>query len=156
MTSVVYSFDSSSLIHAWRRAYRPRNFVTFWRQMEQLVEEGRLKISIEVYGELSKKDDELFEWCKQRKDQIVVDIDDAVQTRMIELMASYPRLVDTASGKSGGDPWVIALASCGLPPSVVVTQETKSGKVRIPDVCDAESVPWCDLADFIEKEGWQL
>src|SRR5690606_26323320 len=110
MTKRGYSLDSSSLIHAWRRAYRPKNFPTFWDLMDGLAKEGRLKISSEVYAELKKKDDDVFKWCKSRKDQVFVDIDAAIQDRVIALMQNHPRLVDTKKGRSGGDPFVIAIA----------------------------------------------
>lgn len=155
MTDTVYSFDSSALIHAWRRAYRPKSFPTFWDRMDELVIEGRLKISSEVYGELAKKDDDVFAWCKQHKEGIYVDIDDAVQDRVVEIMSAHPRLVDTKNGKSAGDPFVIALASCGLGISTVVTEE-HPGATRIPQVCDEEGIPWLNLADFIEVESWVL
>lgn len=155
MTDTVYSFDSSALIHAWRRAYRPKSFPTFWAHMDELAAEGRLKISSEVYEELSKKDDDVFNWVKLHKDEIFVDISDAVQDRVIEIMSDHPRLVDTKNGKSGGDPFVIALASCGLDVSEVITQENPGGD-RIPQICDEEGIPWKNLADFIEAEEWVL
>lgn len=155
MSGTVYSFDTSALIHAWRRAYRPKSFPTFWDRMDDLVAEGRLKISSEVYAELEKKDDDVFNWCKERRDQIYVDIDDSVQDRVVEIMATHPRLVDTTNGKSGGDPFVIAIASCGGNITTVVTQE-HPGKNRIPQVCDAEGIEWVNLVDFIEREAWVI
>lgn len=155
MTKLIYSFDSSALIHAWRRAYRPKNFPTFWDRMGELVDDGRLKISSEVYSELEKKDDDVFAWCKARKEQIYVEITDEVQDRVIEIMAAHPRLVDTKTGKSGGDPFVIAIASCGLSMNSVVTEE-HPGATRIPQVCDEEGIICKNLADFIDEEGWTL
>lgn len=35
-----------------------------------LIEAGRLRSSIEIYNELEKKDDELFAWCKERKESM--------------------------------------------------------------------------------------
>jgi Domain of unknown function (DUF4411) len=51
----VYSVDSSALIHGWRRAYRPKNFASVWARFDVLIDEGRLRSSIEVYNELEKK-----------------------------------------------------------------------------------------------------
>ena len=68
----VYSIDSSALIHAWRRVYRPKNFGFVWNGFDSLIEESRLRCSIEVYNELEKKDDELFKWCKDRKEGLFV------------------------------------------------------------------------------------
>lgn len=149
-----YSVDSSALIHAWRRAYRPQNFQFVWNGFDALIDEGRLRASMEVYLELEKKDDELFAWCKERKDKLFVEIDDDVQQSVAEIMKDHPRLVDTAKGRSAADPFVIALAETNDPPMIVLTEE-KPGKVKIPDVCDARSVMWKNLADMIEAEDWK-
>lgn len=151
----VYSIDSSALIHAWNRAYRPKNFPTFWRLLDELIEEGRLKASIEVLGELKKKDDDVYAWAKARKEVLFVEIDAATQDAVIDLMDRYPRLVDTVKGKSGGDPFVIALALVSSPRMIVVTQED-FGKVRIPDVCVGELIVPIKIADLIEAENWVL
>src|ERR1700749_1573303 len=145
----VYSADSSALIHGWRRIYRPKNFSPVWNRLGGLIEEGRLKTSIEVYNDLEKKDDELFKWCKDRKEKLVVDIDDNIQAHVARIMKAYPRLVDTVKGRSGSDPFVIALAASSDPTMTVVTEEFV-GTVRIPDVCNGERIPYCGLADLIE------
>ena len=150
-----YSLDSSALIHGWRRIYRPRNFGFVWERLGVLIEEGRLRASIEVYNDLGKKDDELFKWCKERKDKLVVEIDENIQKHVARIMASYPRLVDTVKGRSGSDPFVIALAASTNPAMIVVTEEY-AGKVRIPDVCSAEKIEYCGLADLIEREDWRF
>lgn len=151
----IYSVDSSALIHAWRRAYRPKNFGAFWEKLDGLIEEGRLRASIEVFNEIAKKDDDLHEWCKERKEKLFVEIDSDCEEEVARIMTDYPRLVDTKKNRSEGDPFVIALASVANPKMKVITQETPGG-VRIPDVCKEESIECCDLADMIEEEGWEF
>jgi hypothetical protein len=151
----IYSVDSSALIHGWRRIYRPKNFSFVWDRLGALIEEGRLRASIEVYNDLEKKDDQLFKWCKERKNNLVVDIDNAIQAHVARIMKTYPRLVDTVKGRSGSDPFVIALAASTNPTMTVVTEEYV-GKVRIPDVCNAEKITYCGLADLIERENWKF
>lgn len=155
MALPIYSIDSSALIHGWRRVYRPKNFGFIWERLDLLIKEGRLKASIEVLHELKKKDDELHEWGKERREALFVDIDDASQMMLGHIMGTYPRLVDTVKGRSGGDPFVIALAASTNPAMTVVTEE-HPGKVRIPDVCLAEAIPCVGLADLIEQENWQF
>lgn len=152
---MIYSVDSSALIHGWRRIYRPKNFGLVWERLAGLVENDRFKASIEVYNDLEKKDDELFKWCKERKEKMFVEIDNDLQTHVARIMAAHPRLVDTVKGRSGSDPFVIALAATTKPPMVVVTEEY-SGKTRIPDVCEAEKIEYCGLADLIEREDWKF
>ena len=81
-TKTVYSVDSSALIHGWRRVYRPKNFGFVWEKFDTLIEEGRLRASIEVYNELGRKDDELFKWCKERKEKMFAEIDEETQTQI--------------------------------------------------------------------------
>jgi uncharacterized protein DUF4411 len=119
----IYSADSSALIHGWRRIYRPKNFGFVWDRLGILIEEDRFKASVEVYNDLQKKDDELFKWCKERKDKLVVDIDDNIQAHVARIIKAYPRLVDTVKGRSGSDPFVIALAASINPTMTVVTEE---------------------------------
>jgi hypothetical protein len=153
MAGLVYSVDSSALIHAYRRIYRPKNFGFVWEGFDRLIGEGRFKSSIEVYNELQKKDDELFAWCKERKETMFVEIDDTTQALVAKIMAAHPKLVDTTKGRSGADPFVMALAKSTNPQMMVVTEEYP-GKERIPDVCDAQKIDHCGIADLIEKEEW--
>lgn len=158
MAKPVYSIDTSCLVHGWRRAYPPKRFSGLWARIDDLIGEGRLVASIEVYNELEKKDDEIFAWAKERKEALFREIDDDVQGAVVHIMATYPKLVDTGKGKSGGDPFVIAQALAGDPVLTVVSQE-KGGtadKPRIPFVCQAEGVPCIDLLELIEAEDWSF
>jgi hypothetical protein len=119
-----------------------------------LAEDGRLRSSVEVYKELERKDDELFKWCKALKETMFAEIDEAAQTQVARIMAAYPRLVDTTKGRSGADPFVIALALTTNPFMTIVTEEYP-GKLRIPDVCTAEKIDCLGLADMIEREDWK-
>jgi Domain of unknown function (DUF4411) len=58
-------------------------------------------------------------------------------------MTAYPRLVDTSKGRSGADPFVIALAAAANPIMTVVTEE-HPGKTKIPDVCKKEGIKFCN------------
>ncbi|MBT9488060.1 MAG: DUF4411 family protein [Rubrivivax sp.] len=153
-----YSFDSSSLIHAWNRVYRPQNFPSFWDKLEEAVREGLVVTSVEVLTELSKKDDAVFAWCKSLANDLCVEFDDDQQEHMRYIMGTYPRLVDTVRGKSGGDPFVIALARVRLGQVIVVSEEDfgRKDSPRIPDVCRAEGIECYKLADFIEARGWRF
>lgn len=151
-----YCVDSSSLLHAANRAYPPRRFPRLWREIEALVDEGRLIISIEVYRELERKDDEVFAWCKERRDVFCREIDGDVQAHVIRLMRAYPRLVDTRKGKSGGDPFVIAQALAANPHLVIVTEEKGGSETspKIPFVCANEGLRCIDILTLIDEEDW--
>lgn len=150
----IYSIDSSALIHGWRRAYRPKNFGFVWEHLDALIHEGRLRASVEVLNELQKKDDELLDWCQERRALLSVEIDEACQIMVGYIMGTYPRLVDTAKGRSGADPFVIALAATTNPTMVVVSEENP-GRQRIPDICNDKRITCIRLADLIEQEDWR-
>jgi hypothetical protein len=117
--------------------------------------EGGPSIFLHRSLQRARKDDELFKWCKERKDDLFIEIDSDVQTEVARIMKKYPRLVDTVKGRSGADPFVIALASVVDPKMVVITEE-HPGKTKIPDVCIAEKIDHCGLADLIEREDWKF
>jgi hypothetical protein len=94
-------------------------------------------------------------WCKDRKENMFVEIDEDTQNHVTRIMRNHPRLVDTVKGRSGADPFVIALAATTNPSMVVVTEEF-AGKTRIPDVCLAERIDCCRLPDLIEREDWKF
>lgn len=155
---IIYSIDSSALIHGWRRAYPERNFAPVWRQLDALIAEGRLRASIEVFNELERKDDELFAWCKERRDALCVEIDYEVQVHLAHIMGTYPRLVDTVKGRSGGDPFVIELARQHNPVMTVVSEESPGRKnsPKIPDVCAAEEIRCLTLLGMIQELDWRF
>jgi len=154
----VYSIDTSSLLHAWRRAYPPKRFPALWNAIDGLVDEGRLVASLEVFNELQKKDDDVCGWAKERKDALFRDIDEDVQNAVVYIMATYPKLVDTSTGKSGGDPFVLAVAMSAEPACVVVSQEMGGSErsPKIPYVCQREGLDCINLLQLIEREDWSF
>lgn len=152
-----YSIDSSALIHGWQRAYPPKNFGPVWGRLSELTNAGRLRMSIEVLNELQKKEDELFAWCKEQAG-LCVEIDDQIQAAMVQIMGRYPKLVDTAKGKSGADPFVIALAASHNPVLTVVSEERGGSekKPRIPYVCQQHDIRCITLLQLIQEQDWQF
>ena len=121
------------------------------------MHDARLVSSIEVYGELEKKDDDVFAWAKVRK-TMFLEIDDDIQVAMISVMGKYPRLVDTVKGKSGADPFVIAQALSANPRLTVLHQESGGSlkSPKIPFVCEQEGLRHIDLLTLIDEEGWSF
>ena len=82
-------------------------------------------------------------------------MDDEIQLHLAHIMGTYPRLVDTVKGRSGGDPFVIALARQHKPTMTVVSEENP-GKTRIPDVCAAEDIRCLKLLELIQELDWRF
>lgn len=153
----LYSIDTSSLIHAWVRAYPIDHFPSFWVSLESAIDEGRVVIAVEALNEIRRRDDDLHAWCKCHPD-FCIDLDEQQQRLLGQLLGKYPRLVDTAKGRSGADPFVIALAQSFGRTLTVVTQENmgKKDSPKIPDVCAREGVHCVDLVGLIKAERWRF
>lgn len=154
---MTYCIDTSALMDAWIRNYPQEAFPTLWRKIDVLIDDGRLISSEEVLHELERKEgDALHAWAKGRR-AIFAPLDDAVQACASEIMAKHPQLVDSRTGKSFADPWVIATA-CAKD-STVVTGEKPTGKParpKIPDVCLDMNIPCISFVDLILQEGWRF
>jgi hypothetical protein len=61
----MYSIDTSALIDAWSRDYRPNVFPSLWERMARLIEEHRLVASMSVRDEIEKGDDTLADWASR-------------------------------------------------------------------------------------------
>lgn len=150
----IYCIDTSSILEARTRSYPPAIFLRLWDQVESLIEAGRLVSPAEMLKELEKKDDETRKWAKAQTKLFVPYSPE--QTAMVtRILTTHPLLVDSAKGRSGGDPFLIALAT--LHGYVVVTEERPSGspkRPRIPDVCGAYGVRYIAFLDLIVAEKW--
>lgn len=150
-----YSVDTSSLLETWHRNYPPDVLPPLWERLSELIAEGELVATEEVRYELEAKDgDELTRWTK-RHEKFFVPIDEPIQLVVSDVLRSYPKLIDTRRGRSGADPFVIALAKTrGLS---VLTEEMPTGSANrphIPDVCLALGIPYLNMLALIRKNGW--
>lgn len=149
-----YSFDTSSLLNGRRDLVPPSTLPTLWANIEAMIEAGKIRCVDLVRDELSARDDEVLQWAKDQSG-LFVPLTRDVQLAVRAVLAQHPRLIGVGSGRSGADPFVIALARAhgGL----VVTEETLSRsptKPKIPDVCDAMGVRRLTLMQFVQKQGW--
>ena len=154
---VIYSLDTSALIAAFHERYPIENFPSLWCKIEALIKNGRLKMSQIVFDE-AMRDTEIKQWCdeNQLKPDFQVTIDESVQEQVSEVLSEFPRLVDSRTGKSGADPWVVALALT-IESCVVVTEENRTyseNRPKIPDACDHFDLQCLKIVDLIEKENW--
>jgi len=149
-----FSIDTSAILDGWTRHYPREAFPGLWRHLEELIRSGDLRASEEVRYELEKKEDEAFAWARGQEG-FFVPMDDEIQDAVSAILADHPRLLDTRRGRSGADPFVIALAK--VRGCAVVSGERPSGSLqrpKIPDVCLALHLESMSLLDLIRREGW--
>jgi hypothetical protein len=150
----LYSFDTSSLINGRRDLLPPGTFPTLWANIEEMIVDGSIRSVDLVRDELSKREDEVYVWAKTQIG-LFVPLTTDVQASVREVLSAHERILGIGSGRSGADPFVIALAR--VHSGVVVTEETLSrnlSKPKIPDVCDAMGVRRLNLLEFVQEQGW--
>ncbi len=151
----VYSLDASALIEAWSR-YPLGVFPALWDRVAGLCNDSRMLMSEEVLREIKAKDEDLMHWIKVFTGRAVMTSPE-IQVIVSELLESYPNFVNLQSSRSGGDPFVVAVAIRHQ--AIVVTAERRTGNLngpKIPDVCEARNVRWIRFLDLLRQEGWQF
>jgi hypothetical protein len=108
-----------------------------------------------VKEELERREgDESHRWAKSQTG-LFLPLTEDVQRAVRDVLAAHPRLIGIGSGRSGADPFVIALAM--VHGGTVVTEETESrslAKPKIPDACDALNIPRLNLMGFVQEQRW--
>jgi hypothetical protein len=145
-----FCVDTSGWLDGWRRYYPRDVFPSLWQNIDERVTGCDIIASEEVYVEVQKKDDDLHEWIQQRK-FMLIPANESIQRRVVEVLASYPRLVDTLKGRSQADPFVIATAV--ETESIVVTGESVGTvtRPRIPFVCQQLGIRCITFLDMIRE-----
>ena len=155
-----YCIDTDALINLWRRIYPRDVFPSLWKEIENLIAQGRLIIPREVLGELENfcdKDDELLKWIKKRK-SMKEDLDKEQSKIVKDILANSPKLIDADKPTSSdADPFLIALAK--VKNWTVITSEkptSPGGRPKIPDVCEHFGVKCIQLVEFFREQKWMF
>lgn len=149
-----YSVDTSSLLNGRRDLLPPSTFPTLWGNVEAMIQDGSVRSVDLVRDELAAREDDTYQWAKAQHD-LFVPLTADVQVAVREVLQEHQRILGIGSGRSGADPFVIALARARG--GVVVTEETSSrnlSKPKIPDVCDAMGIRRLTLLQLVQEQGW--
>jgi hypothetical protein len=149
-----YSIDTSSILEGWVRNYPIDAFPGVWDKLDNLIDSGDLRAIQEVYFELEKKEDEVFEWVKNRPN-LFVPIDLEIQSVVLNITSNFPNFVDYRKERPEADCFVIALAQQNG--ATVITEEhpsTNPQKPKMPDICRAMNIPSINLLGLIREKGW--
>ena len=149
-----HCIDTSALISMWREHYRPKNFPSVWRLMEQHIDRGELVAPREVYEEPAQGSDDLFEFVKRKQNRLFKELDEEQSKFVFEVKANFPKLSDYNKAVPDADPFVVALAM--QKGWKVVTSESDKSPYKIPAACRFYRIPCLSPADFIQENRWEI
>lgn len=142
-----YVFDTNIFIILQRR--QPIDiYPSLWNKIGELMADGTIISSQEVYDEIAVGGDDLEKWAKVRK-ECFLPSEVPIQETVREILQNHRGLVEGGSKKNSADPFVIALARNNR--CKVVTEEVRthnSNAPKIPDVCEAYDIECIDFVGF--------
>lgn len=164
---MLYLLDADTLITGDRKAYPLHRFPIFWEWIYHQGIEGKVKIPIEQYEEVTVGNGSIVDWLKEAdvRDALVLgeEIDPAIVADTT--LNGYGNLNEAEIELVGRDPFLISYGRTDTARRTVVTFEVSSpakkrANRKIPDVCAAFGVPCCTLFEMIEHldftTGWHV
>lgn len=148
-----YTFDTCVFIELFRR-YPDDIFVSIWNLIEEKLLENRIVIIKDVVDELSKVHDEVYEYVKEKKNNII-ELTKDIQVNLANIINRFPNWISPFNGRNAADPCLVALGKTyGIK---VITQENLQGnKLKIPYVCNIFDVECGNFFDFLRDNEVQL
>jgi hypothetical protein len=152
-----YCFDTNAFMTPWNQRYPIQVFPSLWNRLSDCASDGTIISPDEVYREIQKHRDPLYQWVKDRK-RLFQPVDAPLAQALAEIMQveHFARMVET--GRNAADPWVVALAR--VTGRTVVTEEGWSANPvknpKIPNVCEHFNVRWIPFVDFLRETGWSF
>lgn len=154
--SQLYCLDTGFFINSWRKHYAPAVFPKLWEEVDRLMKAGAVVSCRAVFEELEKKDDEILEWAKLRREYFRYPTESDLIS-LGQLMAKLPNIAAQGKTRNEADPFVV-VQSQSLDAIVVTTEEPQdrcspTKPPKIPYVCDQVGVAWATPCSFLEGCG---
>lgn len=142
-----YVFDTNIFVNLQRR--QPIDiYPSVWDKIGELMKNGTVISSMEVYDEISVGGDALVAWAKAHQ-AFFLPSQINIQQKARVILQDHRGLIEGGKKKNSADPFVIALAQEKRCP--VVTEETRTrskDSPKIPDVCDVYNIDCIDFVGF--------
>jgi rRNA-processing protein FCF1 len=154
---LLYLLDANVLIDANRDYYPIERVPEFWEWLENVGENGHVKIPLEVYEEISEGKDKLANWAKQEQIKIALLFQEEVDVSLVSYATDHgyaSDLTDDEVETIGRDPFLIAYALKNKAGRCLVTTEvSKPKRLRanrhLPDVCADLGVRCYNAFEFL-------
>jgi hypothetical protein len=157
---MLYLLDANVLITANNQYYPVDRVPEYWDWLHHVCSNGHVKLPVEIYEEVkagpAEERDTLFAWLQQediKKAMVLSGAANLTHVRHIIAKGYASDLTDAEVEQIGRDPFLIAHAFADRGSRCVVTVETSQPSKqrqnrKIPDVCKAMGVRWCDPLTF--------
>jgi len=149
----IYCIDTSALINLTRYPGYPKDiFPAIWEKLEDMIKRDELISHIEVYREIEKRKDPIYQWCKKHK-KMFKDVDDCQIKELGKIKPRYDSHywnTEMNANKPWADPWLIALSICE--DAIIVTDE-KNKSNHIPYIATHFNRQCLNLINFFKKIG---
>lgn len=160
-----YCADTSALFDL-KDHYQIEVFPSLWQALDGLIDAGRLIAPHAVLEEIRRGDDELVPWANAHP-RLFQPLTAAVLTKVKEILARFPELVDARKEHEDADPYVVAqallevvgqgdLLQSDVTCAVLTQEHRRIGKIRIPHACAAYSIDCFDFRELFRREGFKL
>ena len=155
----IFVFDSGPLITLFRHYY-PRRFPSLWEHFHEMISQGRITSTREVFNELQGHEDALTKWCRRNRQVFVTPTaEELAAVREIFNVSHFQAMIrkrERLEGRPVADPFVIARGKCLENGCVVTTETNNPNAAKIPNVCEHFNVDCTDLEGFMEHESWRF
>jgi len=161
---MLYLLDASVLITAHAQYYPVDRIPEYWDWLQHMAANGLVKMPLEIFEEVKdgpKDKDLLFEWLQEeanKKALVLPDAADAGLVQKVIAMGYANDLTDDEVEQLGRDPFLIAHGLADGNRCIVTVEVSQPKKQRqnkkIPDVCRAMGVKWCDPFTFARDLGF--
>ena len=161
----IYVVDSNFFIEAHRTTYPLDVAHSFWNKVKQLAEDGKIISVDKVKKELYGHEDALKTWC-------VDNLPEDFFKDTTQVMPQYGQIAVWAASRSShylphalaefldadeADAHIIAYALSDNANTIITTQEisepNRKNKVKIPEVCNALGVQYCNTIVMFRQLG---
>jgi len=154
----MYLFDADSLILANRHDFPiDRDPGTFWRFLEDMGNQGQIRIPEAVIDEIGRRDDSLSGWLSTRRSIFLIPKNDALPNirRVLDVYGPVTD-VDLEELNEKADPYLVAHA-LALGATVVTNEAGHPGATsplnkHIPDICSCLGVSCIRYPRFL----WEM
>jgi hypothetical protein len=161
--NTIYVIDTSGLIML-ESTFKYDNpvFKAIWEEIEDLIKQGTFRIIDFVEDEINNyegKQDFLKNWVKKWKKHLVVKTDTASINAAVPIIneeynSGFFDAKKQAEGKEEADPYLIGY--CKIHNCVLITNESKTRKNKIPAVAKKNGVKCIDINDFLVERGLRM